>query len=468
MADISKITPPGSQTTYNLKDATAREQALIAADQTTQYNYSSVSSMSGTSGFTSTYYFDRPIPTGTYRLVCTNVRTDTSKQCQFQVVGANASEQYTNLSPTISTANYATNEFTTTFDLYGIKVYCNTPIEITNLAIIPKALYDAGFTDYQPYSLPNTKITPELIELVDNGAKNLFLPTAESKTNPTGFTGTITNNGDGSYTINGTAGSSPYYLKLGTINLKAGNYVLYARPTQQSGFYVYNDGAWTDSDVNDNRYATFATDTTQNIYLRVGSNATVSNYTIYPMICYKSAWDVSQKFVPYRPSYEETVEQVAENENNISSVQKQANWNTNNGVKNAATVNSETKTNSGYFLANTLGWAIKANEEYYIEFDFEKTAGDATVQLTNINDTVISSTYTACGSSSSGHAKRKVTPNADAYGYNAYFNTTGTITISNLMIYPAFIEDATFEPYAMSNAELTAAVQALQAQLANQ
>lgn len=27
MADISKITPPGSQTTYNLKDATAREQA---------------------------------------------------------------------------------------------------------------------------------------------------------------------------------------------------------------------------------------------------------------------------------------------------------------------------------------------------------------------------------------------------------------------------------------------------------
>ena len=27
MADISKITPPGSQTTYNLKDSTAREQA---------------------------------------------------------------------------------------------------------------------------------------------------------------------------------------------------------------------------------------------------------------------------------------------------------------------------------------------------------------------------------------------------------------------------------------------------------
>lgn len=141
--------------------------------------------------------------------------------------------------------------------------------------------------------------------LINTGAKNLFLPTAESKTNPSGFTGTITNNGDGSCTINGTAGNSPYYLKLGSINLKAGSYVLYARPTQESGFYVYNDGAWTDSDVSDNRYATFATDTTQNIYLRVDANATVSNYTIYPMICYKSAWDISTAYEPYCPTLAE-------------------------------------------------------------------------------------------------------------------------------------------------------------------
>ena len=138
-----------------------------------------------------------------------------------------------------------------------------------------------------------------------------------------------------------------------------------------------------------------------------------------------------------------------------ATVRAQANWNTNNGVKNAATVNSASKTNSGYFFINNLGWVIKANEEYYIEFDFEKTAGDATVQLTNANGNVISTTYVACGSSSSGHAKRKIAPNVDAYGYNAYFNATGTITISNLMIYPAFITDDTFEPYALPNTKIT-------------
>lgn len=43
MADISKITPPGSQTTYNLKDATAREQVAenknnISLNKTDIYN----------------------------------------------------------------------------------------------------------------------------------------------------------------------------------------------------------------------------------------------------------------------------------------------------------------------------------------------------------------------------------------------------------------------------------------------
>lgn len=142
--------------------ATNTTNILTVADQSTQYNYSSISSMSGTSGFTSTFYFDKPIPTGTYRIICNNVRTDTSKQCQFQVVGANATTQYTNLAPTISTAAYTSNEFTTTFDLYGIKVYCNTPIEITNIAIIPKALYDKGFTTYQPYSIPPSELAANI------------------------------------------------------------------------------------------------------------------------------------------------------------------------------------------------------------------------------------------------------------------------------------------------------------------
>lgn len=37
MADISKITPPGSQTTYNLKDAAAREQAAENKNNISKY-----------------------------------------------------------------------------------------------------------------------------------------------------------------------------------------------------------------------------------------------------------------------------------------------------------------------------------------------------------------------------------------------------------------------------------------------
>jgi len=39
--------------------------------------------------------------------------------------------------------------------------------------IIPKDIFNAGFTDYQPYALSNTAITPALQECVNNGVKNL-------------------------------------------------------------------------------------------------------------------------------------------------------------------------------------------------------------------------------------------------------------------------------------------------------
>lgn len=47
-------------------------------------------------------------------------------------------------------------------------------------------------------------------------------------------------------------------------------------------------------------------------------------------------------------------------------------------------------------------------------------------------------------------------------------NTSFSNVNVKLMIRPSVITDSTYQPYAMSNAELTAAIQALQAQLANQ
>ena len=59
-----------------------------------------------------------------------------------------------------------------------INLYIESGCTLSNFTVYPmltlKSLYDAGFTDYQPFALPNTAITPALQECVDNGAKNKF------------------------------------------------------------------------------------------------------------------------------------------------------------------------------------------------------------------------------------------------------------------------------------------------------
>ena len=129
-----------------------------------------------------------------------------------------------------------------------------------------------------------------------DGQKNLFLPTAQTKTNPSGFTGTITRNTDNSYTINGSTGDSVYYFSLGTVTLKAGTYTLYGRPDNNAALYIYDDGSWIDSEIN--RTKSFG-DTTKTIYIRIAENQTLTDYTVYPMICTKALWDISHKYEPY-------------------------------------------------------------------------------------------------------------------------------------------------------------------------
>jgi len=126
------------------------------------------------------------------------------------------------------------------------------------------------------------------------GVKNIFVPTTGTTTNPTGFTGTITRNADNSYTINGSTGGSVYYLMLGRINMPVGTFVLYARTGDKTGISVYNDGDWIDS--GNDRYKTFSQPTSQNIFLRIAANQTLENYTIYPMICDRMAWDMSRDY----------------------------------------------------------------------------------------------------------------------------------------------------------------------------
>lgn len=197
-------------------------------------------------------------------------------------------------------------------------------VTVTNLMVCPKSLYDADST-YEPYALPNTKITPELIELVDSGAKNeleLVTPYGSGLTNNPNLT--VTLNSDQTITVNGSVTTSGAIVISNTISGKLGKY-LSGRPagvTADIRLTAYSQPSWSTAGNDYNGKGATITDNGNiliTIYVIAGQ--TYSNLTFKPMICSKAAWDVSQKFVPYRPTYEETVEQVAENKNNISSLQ---------------------------------------------------------------------------------------------------------------------------------------------------
>lgn len=180
------------------------------------------------------------------------------------------------------------------------------------------------------------------------------------------------------------------------------------------------------------------------------------------------------------------VEQIETNKNNISSVQAQADWNSNNGVKNllnytvwkngvtatrgtlsfsgnsvtlTATDNDAcTDSNAGSGYPVDAKVYVKPNTKYILswESDATNTKNGRVFIFPNVG--IHTSAYATVG-------KLEITT-----GENTTFltfrigvaNSGDSITYSNLMIRPAIISDTSYQPYAMSNAELTAKEQANQ------
>lgn len=182
----------------------------------------------------------------------------------------------------------------------GYNAYHNTnaTVTISNFMIVPAEIYEAGFTDYQPYALPNTKITPELIDLVDSGAKNIF----NEPVLTTGSAGEInvTVNGDGTFTLN-TSGATTANsgVRIGWFTGKQG--VTYAVSNYSPLCQLrvrYGSDIILDTSGGTNTFVAPSNAKAELIWY-VPSGTTLTNYVLKPMVCSKAAWDVSQKFVPY-------------------------------------------------------------------------------------------------------------------------------------------------------------------------
>ena len=146
----------------------------------------------------------------------------------------------------------------------------------------------------------------ELAKIIDNGAKNIFDMTASSGT-IAGNGITVTVNADKSLTLNGTSQNSGVTnFHLGKVSVPAGNYVLSGCVGGSNSTYFLRIIA-DPSVTNTNGSISFETDGFDDVYVDIviGGNKTLDNVTFKPMICTKTAWDISQKYVPYCPPVNE-------------------------------------------------------------------------------------------------------------------------------------------------------------------
>lgn len=175
------------------------------------------------------------------------------------------------------------------------------------------------------------------------------------------------------------------------------------------------------------------------------------------------------------------VEQIETNKNNISSLDAEVDTVANLGAKNlldlsniiptvpsglTCTSNGDgTYTISGTLSsANSIKFAISAIEGNLILNGCPSGGGDSSyMQRITKNGTAVANT------NDTGSGSDSFTMSGTGYELNFRF-AAGTYTNVTFkpMIRPASISDSTYQPHAMSNAELTAAIQALEAQLANQ
>lgn len=271
------------------------------------------------------------LPAGKY-IFYINVTSSTATGIQFiSSIGVDDGNHRTGVC-TISnmSAGIHYSEVTVLSGTTNIAVYVNDAAVIPEIMLCPKELWDTLGHDFKRGALINSDLTrlqaedrASLAEVVDSGAKNLLKRTA-SGSSWTDDNVTFTLNSDGSITINssGNITANRYFAyfegRMSDLVNTAGNYVLFASasPNAQAQVWWYYTDDWTnvvETSGNSSRYIS-ASDLNRPVIVRIRalSGNAISNAKVYPMICTKAAFNVSQKYVPYRPNYDLVCESVYE------------------------------------------------------------------------------------------------------------------------------------------------------------
>ena len=151
------------------------------------------------------------------------------------------------------------------------------------------------------------------------------------------------------------------------------------------------------------------------------------------------------------------VDQIETNKSNIL-------FNARNGVVNMTNISDITLSSDGY-LTNKVYFNAAAGT-YRLKSIISGGTAKYTI-VARMGNTEVYRDDTAIGAPNIDHTFTLSTA-ADSISIWVQLQSETPVAISNTIVYPAALGDIPYQPYAMSNAELTAAIQALQAQLANQ
>lgn len=321
--------------------------------------------------------------------------------------------------------------------------------------------------DYQPYAMSNATITPALKECVDNGAKNLLNFSGSTPIVPPNCT--MTDNGDGTYTITKT--SANLDIPHISAQIKAGTYIFSGCPAGGSDSTYRLDirtatNSVIGSDYGNGVKVTIPSDGWYRITCRLNSTYTTTGLTIKPMLCDPALWAISPTFEPHVLSNAELTAKERINESNISFLT------TNGGGKNyfnpqavtfdiyganltyslsGDTITLSVTTSSDIATLHIKGINLPLNKDLVITGCPANTGYD--IQVDAFNNGVYISEAADTGSGSEAIQFTTMTNSYLRIRIGA--NTSFTDLQFKIMVRDSNT-DSTYQPYALSNAELTA------------
>lgn len=187
-------------------------------------------------------------------------------------------------------------------------------------------MFDTVPTENSTNPVTSGGVYPVAVKAVDEGAKNLINSVNLSAIKLLNTVGTWsenvytrnniewTVNADGTISVRTVSGASigGGSLIVPCQTISSGAYMLSGCPSgsdEGANFDIRWGSTSTYRDVGNGKEISVSG--SNNVYVRVNNGVTISSSIVFkPMICTAADWAVSQKFVPYRPSYDELIARI--------------------------------------------------------------------------------------------------------------------------------------------------------------